>query len=133
MSTIKLDWLQEFKETANHDAELNAIGRWFDSTFSINFGSDRVAFDVREGAIAEIIIAPSADVRSAFGFSAPSSVWAKFFMKEPPALYHDFFAMMMRVPEFILEGDSLVAMQNARALHRTMSIMQETGAKYVAA
>jgi hypothetical protein len=46
---------------------------------------------------------------------------------DPPPLYHDFFAMLMRVPEFRLEGDSLVAMQNARALHRLMNIMRETG------
>ena len=41
------------------------------------------------------------------------------------------FAMLMRVPEFVLEGDSLVAMQNARALHRMMNIMRETGAPNV--
>jgi hypothetical protein len=42
-------------------------------------------------------------------------------------LFHDFFAMLMRVPEFKLEGDGLIAMQNARALHRMMNIMRETG------
>ncbi len=44
---------------------------------------------------------------------------------QPPALYHDFFAMLMRVPAFVLEGDTLVAMQNARALHRMMNVMRE--------
>jgi hypothetical protein len=33
----------------------------------------------------------------------------------------------MRVPEFTLEGDSVAAMQNARAFHRMMNIMRETG------
>ena len=28
--------------------------------------------------------------------------------------------MLMRVPGFVLEGDTLVAMQHARALHRVM-------------
>ena len=32
--------------------------------------------------------------------------------------------MLMRVPEFVLEGDSLVAMQNARALQRMMNLMR---------
>ena len=36
--------------------------------------------------------------------------------------------MLMRMPEFVLEGDSLVAMQNARALHRMMNVMREVGA-----
>jgi hypothetical protein len=49
---------------------------------------------------------------------------------DPPPLFHDFFAMLMRVPEFRLEGDSLAAMQNARALHRMMNIMRETGAPH---
>jgi len=35
--------------------------------------------------------------------------------------------MLIRVPDFRLEGDSLAAMQNARALHRLMNIMRETG------
>ena len=55
-------------------------------------------------------------------------VWKKFLSPKPPPLYHDFFAMLMRVPEFVLEGDSLVAMQNARALHRMMNVMREVGA-----
>ena len=33
----------------------------------------------------------------------------------------------MRVPDFVLEGDNLIVMQNARALHRMMNIMRETG------
>ena len=36
--------------------------------------------------------------------------------------------MLMRVPEFVLEGDGLADMQNARALHRMMKVMRETGA-----
>ena len=32
--------------------------------------------------------------------------------------------MLMRVPDFVLEGDRLAAMQNARALHRMMNIMR---------
>jgi len=67
-------------------------------------------------------------VRAPFGFRAPVDVWRKFLSPNPPPLYHDFFAMLMRVPEFTIEGDSLIAMQNARALHRMMNIMRETGA-----
>ena len=65
------------------------------------------------------------------GFRAPVSVWRKFLSENPPPLFHDFFAMLMRVPEFVLEGDSLIAMHKARALHRMMNIMRETGAPNV--
>ena len=71
------------------------------------------------------------DVRTPFGFRAPVAVWRKFLSPNPPPLFHDFFAMLMRVPDFVLEGDSLIAMQNARALHRMMNIMRETGAPNV--
>ena len=43
-------------------------------------------------------------------------------------MVHDVFAMLMRVPGFVLEGDSLVAMQHARALHRAMKVMRLVGA-----
>ena len=83
---------------------------------------------VDKGRIADIVAEPRLDVRAEFGFRAPVEVWRKFLSPNPPPLFHDFFAMLMRVPEFVLEGDSLVAMQNARALHRMMNIMRETGA-----
>jgi hypothetical protein len=36
--------------------------------------------------------------------------------------------MLMRVPGFVLEGDTLVAMQHARALHRATAMMRLVGA-----
>ena len=42
----------------------------------------------------------------------------------PPPLFNELFAMLMRVPEFKLEGDTLLAVQNARALQRFMSLMR---------
>lgn len=123
-----LEWLDEFRDKVNADRELAVIGEWFSTTFSVNFGQQRVAFKMVNGRIDEIIRDPRFDVRAIFGFSAPLDVWQKFFAPTPPPLYHDFFAMIMRIPEFVLEGDGLVAMQNARALHRTMSLMREVGA-----
>jgi hypothetical protein len=96
-------WLARYRERVNGDAELKVIGDWFTTTFGLTFGDARYAVPV----------------------------WRKFLSPDPPPLFHDFFAMLMRVPEFVLEGDSLVAMQNARALHRMMNIMRETGAPNV--
>jgi hypothetical protein len=48
---------------------------------------------------------PRIDTRAAFEFRAPVEVWRrKFLSAKPPPLYHDFFAMLMRVPEFVIEG-----------------------------
>jgi hypothetical protein len=120
-------WLTQYRERVNGDPELNVIGEWFSATFTLTFGDNRYALKIDKGKIADITAAPRLDVRAGFGFAAPIEVWKKFLSPDPPPLFHDFFAMLMRVPEFRLEGDSLLAMQNARALHRMMNIMRETG------
>jgi len=121
-------WLGSYRERVNADPELAVIGRWFSVPFSASFGEARHVIRVERGTIAEIVSAPRFDVRAAFGFRGPLELWQRFLSPNPPPLYHDFFAMLMRVPEFVIEGDTLVAMQNARALHRMMNIMRENGA-----
>jgi hypothetical protein len=121
-------WLERFQARANADRELGVIGDWFTTAFGLTFGDSRYALKVEKGRIREIVASPRIDVRVPFGFRAPVEVWRRFLSPTPPPLYHDFFAMLMRVPEFTLEGDSLAAMQNARALHRMMNVMREVGA-----
>src|SRR5215469_16149406 len=121
------NWLSRYRDRVNADPELRVIGEWLTTTFTLAFGDNRYALKVANGKITDVIAAPRLDVRSSFGFAAPVEVWDKFLSPNPPPLFHDFFAMLMRVPEFVLEGDGLVAMQNARALHRMMNIMRETG------
>jgi hypothetical protein len=123
-----MDWLTRYRERVNADPEMQVIGNWFTTTFGLAFGDRRYALKVDGGKIVYIVPSPRLDVRTIFGLSAPIEVWRKFLSPNPPPLFHDFFAMLMRVPEFVLEGDSLAAMQNARALHRMMNIMRETGA-----
>lgn len=121
-------WLARYRDRVNADPELKVIGEWLTTTFSLTFGEARYALVIDKGKIVDVIASPRLDVRTAFGFRAPVAVWRKFLSPNPPPLFHDFFAMLMRVPEFVLEGDSLLAMQNARALHRMMNIMREAGA-----
>lgn len=121
-------WFDRYRARVNADPEMGVIGDWLSTTFTLTFGDARHALVVDKGKIVNIIAAPRFDVRAPFGFRAPVDVWRKFLSPNPPPLYHDFFAMLMRVPEFVIEGDSLIAMQNARALHRMMNIMRETGA-----
>ena len=116
--------MERYRERVNADAEMALIGNWFSTSLSLTFGERRYVVCMERGRMTDINAAPRLDARSAFGFRAPMEVWQKFVSPEPPALYHDFFAMLMRVPEFVLEGDSLVAMQNARALQRMMNLMR---------
>jgi hypothetical protein len=117
-------WMEAFRDRVNADPEMDVIGGWFTTALSVTFGERRYVVRIERGKIAETNAAPRIDARSSFGFRAPVAVWEKFVSPNPPALYHDFFAMLMRVPEFVLEGDGLVAMQNARALQRMMNLMR---------
>jgi hypothetical protein len=124
----EVPWMERYRERVNADPEMELVGSWFSTSLSLTFGERRYVLRMERGRMTGINATPDLDARCSFGFRAPLEVWRKFVSPEPPTLYHDFFAMLMRVPEFVLEGDSLVAMQNARALHRLMNIMRETGA-----
>jgi hypothetical protein len=116
--------MERYRDRVNADPELSLIGQWFTTSIAFTFGEHRYVVRVERGKIVDINGAPRVDTRSTFGFRAPMEVWARFTSADPPPLYHDFFAMLMRVPQFVLEGDGLVAMQNARALHRMMNLMR---------
>jgi hypothetical protein len=118
------DWLTRAQARVNADPEMQIIGGWFTTAFSLTCGDRRAILRFDRGRLIDILPSPRLDVRCAFGFRASIDIWAKFFTPNPEPLYHDFFAMLMRVPGFVLEGDTLVAMQNARALHRAMNVMR---------
>lgn len=118
------EWLARAQARVNADPELQTIGRWFTVAFSLTSGDRRVVLRFERGRLVEVIARPRLDVRCAFGFRADPEIWAKFLADNPEPLYHDFFAMLMRVPGFVLEGDTLVAMQHARALHRAMNVLR---------
>lgn len=120
-------WLKRFQERLNADPEMKVIGEWFTTALSLTSGDRRCIVRFERGRVAEIIPSPRIDDRSMFGFRASPEIWMKFFSADPEPLYHDLFAMLMRVPGFVLEGDTLVAMQNARALHRAMNVMRTVG------
>ena len=118
-------WFSEFQARVNQDKELSVIGNWFSTRFSITVDDSRRVLVVNSGQITQCIMAPRFDSRPVFGCRAPMALWQKFLTPNPPSLYNDFFAMLMRVPDFVLEGDGLVAMQNARALQRLMNLMRK--------
>ncbi len=48
---FNLSWLGEFQKKVNADHELGIVGEWFSTTFSVNFGSTRIAFKVGNGRV----------------------------------------------------------------------------------
>jgi len=118
------DWMERYRERVNADPEMAVIGDWFSLDFKLAFEGEAWLLSVREGRIEDIVRNPRFDRPARFTISAPMRVWTRFIRPDPEPLYHDFFAMLMRVPEFEIDGDSLSAMQNARALHRMMNILR---------
>jgi hypothetical protein len=128
MNAFSDTWLARFRDRVNADPEMAVVGDWFSTSFSLACGDRRCVVRFEKGRLVETIASPRVDVRCAFGFRASEEIWSRFLSPRPEPLYHDFFAMLMRVPGFVLEGDTLVAMQNARALHRAMNLMRTLGA-----
>ena len=118
-----LAWMERYRDRVNGDPEMAVVGDWFDVDFKLSFGGNDFLLAVRAGKIAAVAPNPRFDRPARFSIRAPLAVWRKFVAPDPPPLYHDFFAMLMRVPEFELDGDALAAMQNARALHRMMNLL----------
>ena len=124
MTFLSDPWLLRFQERLNADPELHIIGNWLTTALSLTCGDRRCIVRFERGKVVEVLAAPRIDVRCAFGFRSSPEIWSKFLSRDPEPLFHDFFAMLMRVPGFVLEGDTLVAMQHARALHRAMNLMR---------
>ncbi len=121
-------WLARFQQSLNADPEMAVIGDWFTLSMSLSCDEERRVLRFERGRLVQTIATPKLDAPCAFGFRATADIWRRFFGNPPEPLYHDVFAMLMRVPGFVLEGDTLVAMQHARALHRTMKVMRTIGA-----
>ena len=120
-----LAWMEKYRDTVNADPEMSVIGDWFTENFKLSFEGTDFLISVREGKIVDIEQNPRFDRPAAFSLRAPMSVWNRFISPNPPPLYHDFFAMLMRVDDFVLDGNTLGTMQNARALHRMMNILKQ--------
>jgi len=117
-------WMAAFQERVNHDEELAVIGQWFTAAFLFQAGDAEYLFRVERGRLVEIVPQPRFDQSWSFALRAPREHWQNFIRPLPPPLFNELFAMLMRVPEFKLEGDTLLAVQNARALQRFMSLMR---------
>ncbi len=121
------EWMTAFQQAVNGDEELGAIGNWFTTSFLFQAGDAQFLFRADRGKLVEIVPAPRFDQAWSFALRAPKEHLRNFIQPLPPPLFNEIFAMLMRVPEFKLEGDTLLAMQNARALQRFMSLMRTVG------
>ena len=120
-------WMAAFQDRVNRDEEMALIGQWFTTSFLFGAGATEYVLRVERGKLVEVLSEPRFDSAWSFALRAPVEHWEKFIEPIPPPLFNELFAMLMRVPEFRMEGDTLVAAQNARALQRLMSLMRNVG------
>ncbi len=121
------EWMTAFQERVNRDPELALVGRWFTTSFLFGAGDTEYVFHLEAGKLVEVQPGPRFDRPWSFALRAPREHWENFIQPVPPPLFNELLAMAMRVPEFRLEGNTLAAAQNIRALQRFMSIMREVG------
>ena len=84
------------------DASLAAWAGPWSICFAVASGADAFVFNLVDGRMQPDAGAP------AFTLAAPNEVWAKFLQPVPPRHHHGLFAMHYRVPEFAIQGDTLV-------------------------
>jgi pimeloyl-ACP methyl ester carboxylesterase len=84
--------------------------------FAIESGGDGVTFDFVDGKVRPGDAAPS------FALAAPGAIWQKFLEPIPPRHHHGIFAMLYRVPEFQIKGDTVAFMQHAHLARRVLDI-----------
>jgi pimeloyl-ACP methyl ester carboxylesterase len=98
------------------DAVLAAWGGPWSVCFAIRSDATATVFAVVDG-----LVQPGGGT-PAFTVRAPSDIWAKFLQRVPPRHHHGLFAMMYRVPEFGIDGDTLTYMQHAHVVRRVLEI-----------
>jgi len=98
------------------DAVLAAWAGPWSVCFAVQSDSTVTAFAVVDGSV------QPDDGTPAFTVRAPSHIWAKFLQPVPPRHHHGLFAMMYRVPEFGIDGDTLTYMQHVHVVRRVLEI-----------
>jgi hypothetical protein len=128
MAKRDIAWFEAVAARMNGDPEMAAVGRHFNATIAFTMDDLRHDLVIEKGKVTQVRDVHRVDSRVDFGFRASVAVWDTFLQEFAPPLYHSAFAMIMRVPEFRLEGDTLVFAQNIRAVVRLLAIMQTQGA-----
>lgn len=118
MGSDPISSLAAWQAAARADAELQAFAANADFRFQLVAGTRVAQFDFSQGSCSIAEAGTADEVR----LEAPDEVWRKFFSAVPPAPYHAFYAMKMRVPEFKVAGDEIKLAQHAHLVRRVLEI-----------
>ena len=107
---------QAWRAACQSDPTLAVWAGPWQACFAIATDGVPVVFDFVDGHVT------AGGGATAFTLSAPAWVWAKYLEPVPPRHHHGIFALMYRVPEFQIQGDTLAFMQHAHLARRVLEI-----------
>jgi pimeloyl-ACP methyl ester carboxylesterase len=105
-----------WRAACRDDAVLAAWAGDWSVCFAIECDGATVAFDFVNG------VAQPSDGTPRFSLAAPFGVWEKFLAPVPPRHHHGIFAMLYRVDEFHITGETLAFMQHVHLARRVLEI-----------
>ena len=110
----------------NGDIPLVRRGRFLTTTFLIGAGDVPVLATVREGAIADVTVAPPPMRSWRFAVRAGAHAWRRFWQTVPEPGYHDLLAMT-RFGAARIEGDLHPLMANLRYVKEVLEAPRRAG------
>jgi hypothetical protein len=127
MAVDTANWVQQFRQQSDNDAELQANGKHYSCSFLLDAEQHHYLLHMHKGKVEAIAVDPGPlDEHYQFAIRASADTWRKFSQKTPPPMYHGIWAASFR-RDMRLEGDLLVMMQNLRCLTRQLELLRETG------
>ncbi|MDO8595545.1 MAG: hypothetical protein Q7R45_02865 [Sulfuricaulis sp.] len=88
--------MEHLLQLVNADARLVWRGRFVDTTFLVEVGDISWLIKVNAGRIAAVTRGPFAMPSWTFALRAPREAWDTFWRPNPPAGFHDLFALVKR-------------------------------------
>jgi pimeloyl-ACP methyl ester carboxylesterase len=112
-------FVADWEKACRDDAELAHLGGRAGVRFVVEADATAATLTFVDGKLAAI--RPGAHAGE-FKLRAPMHVWERFMQAVPPALYHHFLALKMRVPEFSVAGDEQKLLQYAHLVRRSLEL-----------
>jgi hypothetical protein len=103
--------LETLEHAVNADAWLVQRGRFVDTRFLLQSGTDAWLVAIHAGRIESVVAGPFVMPRWTFALRAPAEAWARFRQALPPPGFHDIMAMV-KSRTLAIEGDQHVLMAN---------------------
>jgi hypothetical protein len=126
VATMTAAAIESLRARANVDTWLVHRGRFLDTTFLLEIGTDQYLICIHRGRLEGIQRGPLVMPRWTFALRAPAEAWAAFWKPVPPPGYNDLIGMM-KMRALRIEGDQHPFVANLRyfkdllALPRTSS------------